>query len=103
MSRKRLSSIRSSVSARSFLAPSEESIATNESDDSEDIPLKRLKGVDSYCWLCHKPFTNQSCITCIRSYHNECIGLKINEHLNRAYKCELCQTIKSARNDYKKR
>lgn len=103
MSRKRSSSDRSSLAS-----VSEQSFADNESsgtDNSEQdsIPLKRLKGIDAYCWLCHKGNTNRRCSACIRSYHNQCIGLRVTDQLKCGYRCELCSKMTEAINDYQKR
>lgn len=85
-------------SDQSFHGPS-------ESDDTDDsIPIKRSKGHwDPYCWICHEANTNRRCSTCIRSYHNECIGSKEAAKPEDKYRCELCIRMYTAKEDYNKR
>lgn len=60
---------------------------------SQSEANKRPKEQDAYCWLCHRSKTNVDCSTCIRSYHQECIGKRPQTF---QYQCETCTRLNSA-------
>lgn len=62
-------------------------------DEQQLDANKRSRQQDSYCWLCHRNQTNVNCSTCIRSYHQECIG-KRTQSLH--YQCETCNRLNLA-------
>lgn len=81
------------------------SLATSESEDTDDsLSNKKSKACwDAYCWLCHKVNTKRRCITCIRSYHIECISTKEAAQPKSSFRCELCNRMEAAEEDYTER
>lgn len=59
-----------------------ESSSRDEQDEA-----KRPKIVDPFCWLCHDKDTNVFCKSCQRSYHINCVGLKLKKL---EFQCNVC-------------
>lgn len=68
----------------------------------ERTPKKVPRACDPYCWLCHQKGTDQLCSTCNLSYHLQCIGIINGPKINN-YKCDLCDRMRKAQEDYVKR
>lgn len=75
---------------------------SSDSDGSMDRPPTKVQRVwDPYCWLCHQTDTDQRCSTCNLSYHLKCIG--VNGPKVKNFKCDLCDRMRKAKEDYAKR
>lgn len=81
-----------------------ESVETGSTMDiNEYHSIKRERIWDAYCWICHGNNAKYRCSTCIRSYHNECIGSKDDDQTNSEFRCELCVRLDMAIDNYAKR
>ncbi|XP_029843480.2 protein kinase C-binding protein 1 isoform X2 [Ixodes scapularis] len=58
--------------------------------------VKLAKGVDRFCWICHREPASLWCNTCPRSYHASCVNLKVKS-LNE-WVCPECVRVMSAEN-----
>lgn len=77
-------------------------------DTENRIPSKmqKIEKVwDPYCWLCHQEChrdgTDLRCSTCNLSYHQSCYGY--DDYQPKQFKCDLCDRMRNARDNYTKR
>lgn len=61
-------------------------------------------GWDKYCWRCHLHDTNLYCSCCIRSYHANCLKMKVlTPGEMHKWQCPECVEIKLAEKENKKK
>lgn len=61
-------------------------------------------GWDKYCWRCHVQDTNLLCSSCIRSYHPNCLKMKLLSPAEMVkWQCPECIEIKVAEKENKKK
>ncbi|XP_055310495.1 MYND-type zinc finger-containing chromatin reader ZMYND8-like isoform X2 [Sitodiplosis mosellana] len=61
-------------------------------------------GWDKYCWRCHQTDTKMLCSSCVRSYHANCLKMKLLSPAEMAkWQCPECVEIKAAEKENKKK
>lgn len=62
------------------------------------------RGWDKYCWRCHQHESNLFCSCCVRSYHANCLKMKVLSQSEMAkWQCPECVEIKAAEKENKKK